>query len=188
MAGVRITISGLAGTGKGVVSEGLAEHFNCALVSAGTYYRGLAKELGMSLGAFDELCLKDPTYDKMVDDRTRKAALDHDSFVLEGRLVNFLVPDAISLLLVTDYKQTRYERISKREKIPYCLAVRQTMMRENSMEIRAKRDHGKSIEELYNHDNFTNGMYTNRISLEEMVPMAVQLVVNCLTASESKSP
>jgi cytidylate kinase len=91
---MRITISGLPGSGTTTLGRLLADRYNCEYVSAGEVFRSMAAECSLSLTEFGSLCEKDPGVDKLIDERQRIIALRSDMIVAEGRLSGWMIPEA----------------------------------------------------------------------------------------------
>ncbi|OYT63441.1 cytidylate kinase, partial [Methanosarcinales archaeon ex4484_138] len=60
---MKITISGLPGSGTSTIAGMLADHMGLNLVSAGETFRRLAAEYNMSLEEFGVLAERDPEID-----------------------------------------------------------------------------------------------------------------------------
>ena len=65
---VSITISGLPGSGTSTLVNMLSESLNWASVNGGQIFRELAEKNNLTLSEFGELCEKDSTVDKQLDD------------------------------------------------------------------------------------------------------------------------
>ncbi len=91
---MRITVSGLPGSGTTSISRYLAERHGFAMISAGEVFRQLAKEHNMELARFGDLARQDPSYDKMIDARQKEIAKERDNIIVEGRLSGWMVDDA----------------------------------------------------------------------------------------------
>jgi len=91
---MRITVSGLPGSGTTSLSRYLAEHHGFTMISAGEVFRQLAKEHNMELARFGDLARKDPSYDKMIDARQKEIAEVNNNIVVEGRLSGWMVDNA----------------------------------------------------------------------------------------------
>ena len=91
---MRITVSGLPGSGTTSLSRYLAQRHDFSLISAGEVFRGLAKEHNMELAEFGRLAEEDPSYDKMIDTRQKEMAEQRDNIIVEGRLSGWMVSNA----------------------------------------------------------------------------------------------
>jgi cytidylate kinase len=91
---MRITVSGLPGSGTTSLSRYLAERHGFSLISAGEVFRQLAKEHEMGLAEFGRLAEENPSFDKMIDARQKEIAEQRDNIVIEGRLSGWMVTDA----------------------------------------------------------------------------------------------
>lgn len=84
-----ITISGVPGSGKTTVAKLLAERLGLPHVYAGDLYRREARRRGLTLEAFNDLCERDHSIDRTLDDQMAARARQGD-VVLEGRLAGYL--------------------------------------------------------------------------------------------------
>ena len=91
---MRITVSGLPGSGTTSLSRYLAERHGFTMISAGEVFRQLAKEHNLELAEFGELAKKDASFDKMIDARQREIARERDNIIIEGRLSGWMVDEA----------------------------------------------------------------------------------------------
>ena len=91
---MRITVSGLPGSGTTSLSRYLAERHGFQMISAGEVFRQLAKEHNMELAEFGRLAEEDPAYDKLIDARQKEIAAERDNIIVEGRLSGWMVEDA----------------------------------------------------------------------------------------------
>lgn len=91
---MRITVSGLPGSGTTSLSRYLAEHHGFTMISAGEVFRQLAVEHNLELAEFGRLAEQDESYDKMIDARQKEIAARQDNIIVEGRLSGWMVSDA----------------------------------------------------------------------------------------------
>ncbi len=128
--GKKITIGGLGGTGKGSVSELLADDLGYKLMSAGRYFRDFADEEGVPVAVIEERAKIDPKYDRMVDERTQEYGLTNNHFIFEGRLTWRFI-DGIRILLTCGLEE-RVARIAGRDKLSFEQAMLATGHREEA--------------------------------------------------------
>jgi len=91
---MRITVSGLPGSGTTSLSRYLAQRHGFSMISAGEVFRQLAKEHDMELAEFGRLAEEDPSYDKMIDARQKEIAEERENIIVEGRLSGWMVSNA----------------------------------------------------------------------------------------------
>lgn len=112
---MKITISGLGGTGKSTVAQLLAQRLGYEKMSGGGIFRQMATEQGMTIEEFDQFVTGgDESFDKKLDKRQEEYGANNDNFVLESRLGWYFVPDAIKIKLECDLDE-RIRRIAEDE-------------------------------------------------------------------------
>jgi predicted cytidylate kinase len=130
---MRITISGPPGSGKTTVCRRLSEMLSIKCVISGEVFRQMAENHDLSLAEFGELAEKDPSYDRMLDDRMLEIAKNNDTIILEGRLTAYMLTqhglEAFRIYLDADLEE-RASRVSKREEIPLEIALERIKERE----------------------------------------------------------
>jgi len=126
-----ITVSGLHGTGKSTQAKRLAEYFGLRYISAGTIFREIARERGVSLEEMLKIAEEDPAVDKALDSRTHEESL-RKGVVIDASLSAWMAenPD-IKILLIAPLK-ARVRRIANRENLAEDEALTKTLKREES--------------------------------------------------------
>ncbi|WP_292370026.1 (d)CMP kinase [Methanoregula sp. UBA64] len=114
---MRITVSGLPGSGTTSLSRYLAERHNFTMISAGEVFRQCAKEHNMELAEFGRLAEQDPAFDKMIDARQKEIAESKDNIIVEGRLSGWMVDKADLKIWLFAPIECRLERIVFRDQI-----------------------------------------------------------------------
>ena len=114
---MRITVSGLPGTGTTSLSRYLAERHGFTMISAGEVFRQLAREHNMDLATFGRLAEEDPAYDKMIDARQKEIAQSRDNIIVEGRLSGWMVEDADLKIWLYAPIGCRIKRIAFRDQV-----------------------------------------------------------------------
>jgi len=112
---MRITVSGLPGSGTTSLARTIASRKNYQIISAGEVFRRMASEKNMDLAEFGELAQEDPSFDRLIDERQRDIALAHEDIIVEGRLSGWFVEDAELKIWLMASLECRVERILERD-------------------------------------------------------------------------
>jgi len=128
---MRITVSGLPGSGTTSLSRYLAEQHGFPMISAGEVFRQLAEEHGMELAEFGRLAEQDPAFDKLIDIRQKEIAEERDDIIVEGRLSGWMIHEADLKIWLFAPIGCRIKRIVFRDRITdEATAERVTLERE----------------------------------------------------------
>lgn len=129
---MRISISGLHGTGKSTVAQKIARHFSYAHYSTGELFRTLAAEKGYTLEQFSKIAEKDKKIDLELDALIRKKAMEGNC-VLDNQLSPYLLKDIldVSILLKCDFDE-RIHRMTSRDQSSFEQKKHETLVREDS--------------------------------------------------------
>jgi len=143
-----ITVSGYHGTGKTTYAAHLAKEIGLRHVSAGMLFRKLAQEKGMSLEEFGQVALKDPTVDRLIDERTMSEA-EKGNVVIDGQIAGWVLKEIADLRihLITP-EPIRIQRIAERDRLTVEEARRQTVTRERVQSERYKLHYGFKVEDF----------------------------------------
>ena len=114
---MRITVSGLPGSGTTSISRYLAEHHGFDMISAGEAFRQLAKEHNLTLAEFGRLAEQDPAFDKMIDARQKEIAQTQNNIIVEGRLSGWMVSPADLKIWLYAPIGCRIKRIATRDEV-----------------------------------------------------------------------
>src|SRR5215831_14709468 len=121
-----INLAGDHGAGKSTYAAHLATQMGLRHVSAGILFRKLAEEKGLSLEQLGQMALKDPSIDRMIDERTMSEA-EKGNVVVDGQLAGWVLKEKADLrifLMAPD--EVRVERIANRDGVSLAEARRQT--------------------------------------------------------------
>lgn len=94
-----ITISGVAGAGKGTVGRILAERLSYNYYSMGDVRRKMALERGMTIEEFNRLGESESFTDVDADEYQKKLGKTEDNFVMDGRLSWYFMPHSVKIFL-----------------------------------------------------------------------------------------
>jgi len=106
---MKITISGVASSGKSTVAEMVSQKIGYKHYSAGDMQREVAKEMGLSITELNVLEQKDDSIDKKIDAKQAEYGRK-DKTVIDGWLSAHFVPKAFHIFL--DCSET--ERVRRR--------------------------------------------------------------------------
>ncbi|MGQ9514528.1 MAG: (d)CMP kinase [Thermoproteota archaeon] len=154
--GVVITISGPHGTGKSTYARYIASKLGLRYVSAGSLFRQIASEKGLSLKELSEICEKDVKIDKMIDERSKDAMKEGDVLIdaqLSGHLAKDI--DSLKIYLAAPF-QERVKRIARRDGKNEEEVRRETLMREISEKKRFKQFYNIDIDDVSIYDLVLN--------------------------------
>ncbi|MFA7193905.1 MAG: cytidylate kinase family protein [Candidatus Paceibacterota bacterium] len=163
----KITIGGLSGTGKGTVAKMLAEKLGFQYMSVGNFVREIIKEKGIDILQYNTEKNKDPEVaEKILDNRTKDFGLKNDSFVFEGHIAAFFIPDAFKILLTCD-DEVRINRIVERQNMSYEESKYETLEREKMQIENYKKVY--NIEDHVNPSHYDLVIDTTSVLPEEIV-------------------
>ncbi|RLI87120.1 MAG: cytidylate kinase [Archaeoglobales archaeon] len=144
---MKVTISGLPGSGTTTVAKLLAEKLGYKLISAGEVFRRLAIERGMTLEEFSKYADENPEIDLYIDRMQKELAERERDVVVEGRLSGWMIKDAFKVWIYAD-PDVRYERIAKRESIELGRARVETKRREEIEKRRYQKYYSIDIDDI----------------------------------------
>jgi len=173
---VVIAISGLHGAGKTTAARALVRKFGLKYISAGTVFRQMAKERGMTLDEFSRYAENHPKIDRRVDRRTANAAR-RSNVLIDARLAGWMAKGADVKILLTAPLELRVKRIAHRERRKYEDVLAETKRRERSEAKRFKRFYRIDVND---HSMFDIVLNTERWSAKEMtrvLELAVELII-----------
>ncbi len=145
---MKITISGLPGSGTTTTGKLLSEKLGIPFYSAGEIFRKMAREKNMTIEQFSEYARRNEDVDRMIDSTQREMAGKIKDGVIEGRLSGWMVEDATLKVWLYAGEKTRYRRISMREGRSFEEIARITRLREKSERERYRKYYGIDIDDM----------------------------------------
>lgn len=174
---MRITISGMPGSGKSTMAKKLCEKYNLKYYYMGKIQREIAKKKKISiieLGKFEE---KNPEIDNEIDE-FQKSLGKKDNILVDSRLGFFFIPNSIKIFLQVNLKEAA-KRIMKfpREDEKFSSeeeAIKLINERINSENERYKKYYGlKNFSDEENYDLFLD---TTNLSIEKVFAKIVEFI------------
>ncbi len=173
---MRLTISGLPGSGTTTVAKLLSKEMSLELISAGAVFRQMAAEKKLPLEQFSEMAENDDNFDRAIDERQREEAMETENAIVEGRLSGFIVPAADLKIWLKAPLETRAMRIAAREKIGYGEALHAMKSRERSEYKRYKQYYGLNLDDLSIYDLVIESSRWNEEDIVAMILWATEHV------------
>jgi predicted cytidylate kinase len=100
-----ITLSGTPGSGKSTVGRLLAQRLEIPFFGMGTLRRRFAAEQGITLAELNKREEVTPYSDIVVDQYQAKLPEEYPSFVLDGYVSYYFVPQAVKIYLTVDIRE-----------------------------------------------------------------------------------
>ena len=107
-----ITITGYPGSGKSTLGKGIAKALGLKHYSAGDFWRGIAREKGMTTTELNRFAEKNREIDSIIDERTKELAKREGDFVIDSRLAWHFIPKSVKIFVKADLKKAA-ERVFK---------------------------------------------------------------------------
>ena len=107
-----ITITGYPGSGKSTLGKGIAKALGLKHYSAGDFWRGIAREKGMTTTELNKFAEKNREIDSIIDERTKELAKREGDFVIDSRLAWHFIPKSVKIFVKADLKKAA-ERVFK---------------------------------------------------------------------------
>ena len=102
---MKVTISGVPGSGKSTVAKLVAGEFGFRHFSAGDFMREIAAKRRLSLLEISKAAEKDRSIDEELDRRTAEIGRKQDDFVMDSRLAYHFIPASFKVFLTVDDKE-----------------------------------------------------------------------------------
>ena len=170
-----ITLGGLAGTGTTTAAELLSKKLGFQYISAGSVFRDMAREHGMSVLEFSEFAEGNDDIDKEIDKRQAELAKAADNLIVEGRLSAFFVEADLKLWLITPF-DVRSKRIAERESKSVELASEEIIAREKSEALRYMDIHNIDINNMDIYDLIINTGTFNPEEVSEIILTTLKVI------------
>jgi len=171
---MKITISGLPGSGTTTVARIISKKLGLMLISAGDVFRQLASQRGMTVEEFSKYADENPEVDRRIDKTQQELAEAENDVVVEGRLSGWFVKDADLRVWIFADPEIRYQRIAKREGKDLVVAKHETKMREDLEKRRYQKFYSIDIDDWTVYDIILNSGKFSAEAIAEIVITAVK--------------
>lgn len=173
---MKITISGLPGSGTTTVAKILASKLNYKLISAGEVFRQLAREKGYSLEEFSKYAESSPDIDLYIDKLQKELAEKEENAIVEGRLSGWMIKDADLKVWIFANEDIRYARVAKREGKDIVEIRKKTKSREEYEKSRYRKFYGIDIDDWSIYHLIINSGHFDAESIAEIILKAVERI------------
>jgi cytidylate kinase len=184
---MRITISGLPGSGTTTVAKLLSKELSTELISAGEMFRQIANEKNLKLEQFSKLAENNDDFDRQIDEKQREEAMERENVIVEGRLSGFFVPDAGLKIWLKAPLEIRARRIAAREGITCEEALSAMKNRERSEHKRYEKYYGIHLNDLSIYDMVIDSSRWSERDIVEMIKVAVEGIKGSIKVKNPKS-
>ncbi len=173
---MRITISGLPGSGTTTVAKLLSKELSMELISAGEMFRQIANKKKLQLERFSKLAENNDDFDRGIDEKQGEEAMKRENVIVEGRLSGFFVPDADLKIWLEAPSEIRAKRIAGREGTAYEEALSAMKNRERSEHKRYEKYYGINLDDLSIYDLVIDSSRWNERDIVAMIIKAKERV------------
>ena len=170
-----IAIGGTAGSGTTTAAKVLAEKLEIPFLSAGSIFREMAAERGMTPVEFGKFAEGNTDIDKEIDNRQAELAREAQDLIVEGRLSAYFV-DADLKVCFTAPLDVRAKRVCEREGKSFELAKREIIAREESEAIRYRDIHNIDIRNMDIYDLIINTDSFDPESIAEIIITTLKVI------------
>lgn len=101
---MNITITGTLGAGKSTVCKEL-EKKNMEVITAGSIFRGLANEMGITVTELNKVAESDPAIDHKIDSRTSRLGKEKEDALFDCRMGWHFVDESFKVFLFSDLNE-----------------------------------------------------------------------------------
>lgn len=173
-----ITISGPPGSGKTTVARIVANHISAELISAGSFFRKIASEMGISVVELNRRAESDFSIDSKLDSEILRRVLEarnaNRNVIVESHIAGWLLKEysTFSIYLNAPVEE-RARRISIRDKMSFNDALLEIFRREFSHYTRFMQYYGIDISDISLFDLSIN---TKKMKPEEIASLVENFI------------
>lgn len=182
-----ITITGRPCSGKSTVSNLLAEQHNFKKISVGGIFKEEAHKRRMNAEEFSSFCLKDPTFDFFIDNKTTEIALEHEKedIIFDSRMAWHFVPFSFKVFIDLDEDEMARRLINSdrkgKEKYTDIKEAKKSLLNRERVEIeRYKKNYNQELSDMRNFDFVVDGANKTPQEIADEIWAKYLFFIECL--------
>jgi predicted cytidylate kinase len=179
----KISLSGLAGSGKTSIGKMLANKLGYEFISIGNYSRKFAENKDMSINEFQDFCEKNPDIDSYLDKTFSNMLNTKDNLIIDYRLAHKFIDNCFNVFLeVSEHEAAKRLLLANRASE---FSGQNVLEIQNTMNIRNNAMRTRFIE-LYETDFTDKKIYdlvvnTNNTTIEVITDIIIKKLKNSKT-------
>jgi radical S-adenosyl methionine domain-containing protein 2 len=172
---MKITLSGLAGSGKSTIGKLVAKQLSCEFTSVGSWTRDFAlQHYNMSINEFQDFCKLHPEMDQEIDRKMVTYCNEQTNLVIDYRLGFHFIQDALHVFLTVSEEEA-HRRISTANRSNEKTDLSDIAERNQNMRDRFLDQYGVDFTHLSHYDLVID---TEKNTLDEIVGLILNGVVS----------
>jgi predicted cytidylate kinase len=172
---LKITLSGLAGSGKSTIGKLVAQQLSCEFISVGSWTRDFAlQHYNMSINEFQDYCKLHPEMDQEIDRKMVAYCDQQSSLVIDYRLGFHFIKDALHVFLTVSDEEA-HRRISGANRSNEKTDLADISQRNQNMRNRFLKQYEVDFTDLSHYDLVID---TEKYPLEEIVGLVLKRAAN----------
>ena len=154
-----ITITGKPCSGKSTIAKLLVEQHGFKRIGVGDIFKEEAKKRGMNAEEFNAFCMKDPSFDYIIDQQTVELGKKYENktVVFDSRMAWHFVPKSFKVFVDLDEDEMARRLVNSdregKEKYSTIDEAKQTLKNRQQLEIdRYKKIYNQDLSDMKNFD------------------------------------
>lgn len=173
-----ITLTGKPCSGKSTVAKILEDKYGFTRISVGEIFKDEARKHGVTIEEFNKMCLNDPTFDRLVDNRTAQIARERadEKLLFDSRMAWHFVPKSFKVYIDLSDEEMANRLMNSNRKDKYDFKDKESALKSLLNRERLEIDRYKKIYnvESNNPKNYDLVISSENISPEELAERIYQ--------------
>ena len=174
---MNITITGKLGSGKSTICSEL-KSMGYEVITAGSIFRDIANERGISVVELNEMAKDDPSIDRLIDSRTTKLGKEKDHCIFDCRLGWLFIPDSFKVFIDVDIRTAAMRIINDSERVAEAYkSIEETEEAiQRRQELERDRYNKLYVADIYDLDNYDMVLDSTSIGARELAELISALL------------